>query len=221
LRFCGNTHYIIFYRLEGGKKHGGFMKKLILCGALALALSVPGLFAEHPQSLGIGVLGRFGYGVGSSFYGGGLSLKLPSIPIFWGVNIGVGSHFFGFGVTGDKYIIDQTLTEIGGSMPFGWYLGIGGYFDFATWTWRDAYWYNGQRKDYSYTNAGFGARLPIGINLQIPISNIKLEPFLEAAPSLGLGLRFYDDSPYWKDREKSPIYLDWGIPAALGVRLWI
>jgi hypothetical protein len=199
------------------------MKKLILCGVLTFALSVSGLFAEHPEGLGIGILGRFGYGVGSSFYGGGLSLKLPSIPIFWGVNIGVGNHFFGFGVTGDKYIIDQTLSDMGGYMDFGWYLGLGGYFDFATWTWKggDGYWYGGKRHDYSYTNVGFGVRVPIGINLQIPISAIKLEPFLEVAPSLGLGLRFHDDSPYWDGHDKTPIYLDWGIPAALGVRLWI
>ena len=197
------------------------MKKLILCGTLAFLLSVSGVFAEHPKTLGIGVLGRFGYGVGESFYGAGLSLKLPSVPIFWGANIGLGDHFFGFGVTGDKYLIDQTLTEIGGSIPFGWYLGLGGYFDFATWTWKDAYYHNGKWNNYSRTNVAFGARLPIGINLQIPISTIKLEPFLEAALSLGLGLRFYDNSPYWDDRDKSVLYLDWGIPAALGVRLWI
>jgi hypothetical protein len=199
------------------------MKKLFLCGALGLVLAVSGVFADHPGGLGIGVLGRFGWGYGGGGFGGGaLSLKLPSLPIFWGVNAGIGSNYFGFGITGDKYFIDQTLTTIGGSVPFGWYLGLGGYFNFASWTWKAGWYHNSYyTEDHSKTSLGFGVRVPIGIDLQIPISTIKLEVFLEAAPSLGLGIFLYDGSKYWKDHEESAVGLDFSIPVAIGVRLWI
>ncbi|MDR2477574.1 MAG: hypothetical protein LBD18_07305 [Treponema sp.] len=197
------------------------MKKLLLVCVLGLGLVVTGVFADHPSGLGIGVLGRFGYGAGGGFGGGALSLKLPKIPIFWGVNAGIGTNFFSVGITGDNYLIDQTLTTIGGSVPFGWYLGLGGYFDFANWTWKDAYYWNGKWNNYSRTNLGLGVRVPIGIDLQIPISTIKLEVFLEAALSLGLGIYLYDDSQYWKDNKGSSVGFEWGIPASVGVRLWI
>jgi hypothetical protein len=198
------------------------MKKLFLCGALGLVLAVSGVFADHPSGLGIGVLGRFGWSYGGGGFGGAaLSLKLPSVPVFWGLNLGFGNNYFGFGVTGDYYLIDQTLATIGGSVPFGWYLGLGGYFDFANWTWKGAYWYNGKWNDYSRTNLGFGVRLPIGIDLQIPISTVKLEVFLEAAPSLGLGIYIYDDSDYWKNNKGDNVGLGFSIPGSVGVRLWI
>lgn len=200
------------------------MKKLLLVCVLGLGLVVSGVFADHPSGLGIGILGRFGYGAGGGFGGGALSLKLPSLPIFWGVNAGLGSGWFSFGITGDKYLIDQTLTTIGGSVPFGWYLGLGGYFDFANWTWKKNYTVNGKNYDkYSQTNLGFGVRVPIGIDLQIPISTVSLEVFLEAAPSLGLGIHLYDDSPWWDDNNNkgNSVGFEWGIPVSLGVRLWI
>lgn len=198
------------------------MKKLFLCGALGLVLAVSGVFADHPSGLGIGILGRFGWSYGGGGFGGGaLSLKLPSIPIFWGVNAGIGTNYFGFGVTGDKYLIDQTLANIGGSVPFGWYLGLGGYFNFASWTWKDDYIGSDlKRHDATKTDLGFGVRVPIGIDLQIPISTIKLEVFLEAAPSLGLGIYIWDkDSPRGKD--EAAVGLGFSIPGSLGVRLWI
>jgi hypothetical protein len=198
------------------------MKKYILCGALGLALAVSGVFADHPNGLGIGVLGRFGWtnaGDGESFGGPALSLKIPSLPVFWGVNLDIRNHYFGLGVTGDYYIIDQTLANIGGSVPFGWYLGLGGYLGFGTWSSDSGYWDGSRSHKASYTELGFGARLPIGISLQIPISTIFLEAFLEAGPGLGLWVHMYDDSPYWRNSDK--VGLGFSFPAAIGVRIWI
>ena len=197
------------------------MKKLLLVCVLGLGLVVSGVFADHPSGLGIGILGRFGYGAGGGFGGGALSLKLPSLPIFWGVNAGLGSGWFSFGITGDKYLIDQTLTTIGGSVPFGWYLGLGGYFNFASWTYKKDWYHNVYYDEYHKTNLGLGVRLPIGLSLQIPISSIDLEVFLEAAPSLGLGIFLYDGSQYWKDHAENAVGIDFSIPGSLGVRLWI
>jgi hypothetical protein len=197
------------------------MKKLVLAGALGLVLAVSGAFADHPDGFGIGIMGGGSYGWGGTGMGGpSLSLKIPSVPIYWGLNLDLGNNYFGLGLTGDYYLIDNTLTKIGGSVDFGWYLGLGGFFNFGHYN-DDRWYYSGRYYNHTWTTLGFGVRLPIGIDLLIPISTIKLEVFLEAAPSIGLGLYFYNDNDeYYKHYNRDRIGLGGGIAGALGVRLW-
>jgi hypothetical protein len=125
-------------------------------------------FADHPNKLGIGLVGGGTFGRDSYSSGDvGLALKLPSIPLYWGINLNMNDSGVGLGVTGDKYFYDQTLLREG-SFKLDWYLGLGG---FATLGFYD---------DFS---ASLGARVPVGLSWHV------VQPFevwLGIAPSLGV-----------------------------------
>jgi hypothetical protein len=133
------------------------MKKLLLVGVISLALGVSGAFAQHPSGFGIGAQGGWSGGVG-----GGLTLHIPSVPIFWTVDVDLG----GLGVAGDFYIFDQPLVP---AAKLGWYLGGGAYGYFGVWGDEVA--------------IAAGARLPIGLSWQ-PLD--FLEVYLQVVPSIGL-----------------------------------
>jgi hypothetical protein len=142
------------------------MKKFVLVLTLVAIIATGTAFADHSDGLGVGVLWRgnigFGGGIG---HGIALSLHVPKIPIFWGIDFHLNGNDIGLGVTGDKYIYDETLIEI-----VHWYLGLGGYVDL-----------------YLADDAiiDFGARLPIGLSWHF----LKiLELFVDVAPSIGIGL---------------------------------
>jgi hypothetical protein len=184
------------------------MKKLVVAVLLGLMLCTAGAFADHPNGWGVGLLGQYGGSwSGSGGLGGAaVSLKAPSVPVFWGINLGFPSNGFLFGVTGDYYLVDQYLIQQAG---FGWFLGIGGYFDFATYT------YTYGNKDYSQTALGLGARVPIGLSWR-PIDFFEL--FIDFAPSLGILFysgNYYD---YWKDESK--IAFGGGWQGDIGLRFW-
>jgi len=175
--------------------------------ALAAILATGTAFANHPSGFGIGLVGQYGWsGVGS----GGLSLKIPSVPIFWAVNFGLGSNYFAIGLTGDYYMIDNALPV----PTLHWFLGLGGFFNFYTY---NATYYNNQ---YSYTHINLGARVPIGLSWQ-PIS--LLEIWIDIAPSLGL---FIDSEGKYRHNNVETTWhqggagFHWGIPLELGIRLW-
>ncbi|MDR0551834.1 MAG: DUF3996 domain-containing protein [Spirochaetaceae bacterium] len=179
------------------------MKKLVLGVALAVMLATGTVFADHPGGWGIGVEWR-GNLYSNNLRGGAVSLKIPGIPVFWGINLGFGKNYFGIGVTGDFYVLDKTISG-----PFGFYVGIGGYFDFYSWKWSG-------NKDYSYTVLGIGARVPIGLSIQ-PIS--WFEVFIDIAPSLGLGIDFEgkkDGVVY----HKGNVGFGFGLPLEIGLRFW-
>jgi hypothetical protein len=132
-------------------------KKAIVVLAFLLCVGTVGLFAEHPKGLGIGVQGGWSGGVG-----GGLSLKLPSVPVFWTIDLDYG----GLGVAGDFYLIDQTLVK-----DLGWYLGIGVYGYFGVWA--------------DELSIAAGGRIPIGLSWR-PID--LLEIYAQAVPSIGLSV---------------------------------
>jgi hypothetical protein len=168
-----------------------FMKKFLAVCAIGLALATTNVFADHPSGLGVGVV--FGGGIGGGI--GGLSLKIPSVPIYWGVSLGFDAYHFGLGVTGDYYIIDQSFAP-----TLGWYLGVGAFLDVGTW--------NGGRGPAGRNDGGLflaaGVRVPIGLEWQ-PIN--KLDVFLEIAPGVGIGI--------------SPLYFPgWYFAAGLGIRYW-
>ena len=108
------------------------MKKLVLVLVMAVMLT-GAVFADHPEGWGLGVLGRFGWDSQYDSLGGAaFSFKAPPLPIYWGINATFGSHYFGAGLTGDMYFIDDNIADFGGP-NLGWYLGGGLFFNFYTW----------------------------------------------------------------------------------------
>jgi hypothetical protein len=144
------------------------MKKLLFVFILVTTISAGTAFADHPNKLGIGIMGTWYHNWGGGWDGGGaLSLKVPSVPIFWGISLGFSEHYFKIGLQGDKYFVDRVLLK---EAFLHWYLGLGGWLSFYG-------------DDYDHAYFSLGARLPIGLSFQ-PVD--VLEIFLEMAPSLGL-----------------------------------
>ena len=166
------------------------MKKVIFVFALALLMTA-GVFADHPDGLGIGVQfnGGGGWGSGGFSPGAALSLKVPSLPIFWTVNLEFGSDQFGLGVSGDFYIYDSPLVQ---EFNLHWYLGFG--VGAGLWGFND--------------KLGFGAsaRLPVGLSWQ-PIDLVEV--YLQIVPSIGLQVLPKIYFPYG----------GWG--GNLGIRVWL
>jgi len=174
------------------------MKKIVVVLVLITALSV-GVFAQHPSGWGVGVMGQYnlawdGFGGGG---GAALSLKAPQLPIYWGLNLDIRSHTFGFSVTGDYYIIDNPILS---DINLGWYLGLGGYVGLAHYSYKSTDW----------NSFRFGARLPVGIYI-LPVK--FLEVFLDVAPSLGVGI-------YTGDYDDHFHFPEGGLGFDLGVRFW-
>lgn len=143
------------------------MKKiLLLCAALAC---VSPLFAEHPAGK-IGIGGVVSSGFGDDGLGGtlGLSLKLPSMPVFWAARMEITPNVFGFGATGDVYIIDNPLIR-DKNVTLDWFFGVGGYANIFF--------------SKSSTLFSLGARVPVGLSWYIVP---EWELFLDLAPSVGL-----------------------------------
>ena len=175
------------------------MKKAFLAGILALFVCVSGVFSaenNNPGGWGIGAGFHGGYG-NESLNGAALSLKAPQLPIYWGAQLGFRSHYFSFGLTGDYYVLDRPLVR---DINLGWYLGVGGFFDFGSYS----------AGGYGWNYLDLGARVPIGLSWQ-PLR--WLEVFGEAAPGLGLGLFFGD---FAGDAAE----LFWAFNVAIGVRFW-
>jgi hypothetical protein len=196
------------------------MKKIILVFALATILATGTAFADHPSGFGIGVVGNWWWnmwGMG----GGGLSLKIPKVPIYWAINFGGGGtryeNHFGIGLTGDYYIIDKAFP-----VPMlHWFFGIGGYFNFYSHT--NTYYFNNNRYNntYSWEHINFGVRAPIGLSFQpIPL----LELWMDLAPSFGLGIdtesRYKDQNGYEHIGHDGYVGTHWGFPFEIGLRFW-
>jgi hypothetical protein len=177
------------------------MKKIVFVLILAVIITTGTVFADHPDGLGIGIVG---------FYpgGAGLSLKIPGIPVFWAVSAGFGENELSMHLTGDSYIFDKPLVKDAG---LHWFLGIGGWFSYYNYT-KEYF-----ASDYSYTRMAFGARIPIGLSWQpIPL----LEIFADIAPSLGFyidGEQKFNDSVIQDGDTGFAFY--W--PIELGIRLWL
>lgn len=171
------------------------MKKVILVLVLVSFVTVGTVFADHPSGLGIGVVGSYNYSYGYASGGSaGLSLKVPALPIFWGINAGFGTNYFSVHVTGDGYLFDSEIIP-----TLGWFLGIGGYFSF--------YSHSGGT---SYTSLAVGGRIPVGLSWQ-PLDLIEV--FLDVAPSFGLGIGAANDS--------AKMGFDFFVPVEIGLRIWL
>jgi hypothetical protein len=93
------------------------------------------------------------------------------MPIFWTARLGFDTQadYLSFGLSGDKYFIDNVLVQ---EIKLHWFAGLGGYVYIDRW------------KD-SNTACGIGMRVPIGLSWHIVD---VLELFLNIAPSLGIRL---------------------------------
>jgi len=174
------------------------VKKLASVFVLAALISV-NAFADHPSGWGVGLVGQGGF-AWDGFAGSGgaaFSLKAPRLPIYWGINLDIRQHGFGLGVTGDSYIIDETIVS---KTNFGWFMGLGVYASFYSYNYQSTYW----------TSIRGGARVPIGIYV-LPVDFLEL--FFDLAPSLGVGFYFgdYDDAFHFPEG---------GIGADFGIRFW-
>jgi hypothetical protein len=197
------------------------MKKIVLVIALAAIMGTGTAFADHPSGFGIGVVGNFWLGRDwGGVGGGGLSLKFPGVPVFWAINFGGGgSHDggnFGFGLTGDYYIIDKSIVP-----TLNWFFGIGGFFNFYAW-WNSYYnRYDNRRDEWSWSHINFGIRLPIGLSWQ-PVKFLEL--WIDFAPSFGLGIDTDSNHKYRYDNRDYGhefwIGTHWGFPFEIGLRFW-
>jgi hypothetical protein len=146
------------------------MKKGLLVLVFAAIIATGTAFADHPKGFGIGVQGGGGstWGAGGFHPHAALSLKLPSVPIFWAINLSFGEGFFNLGVSGDHYFIDSKLVP---QIGLNWYLGGGGSL--------------GLSFGNNWMGLGVAARLPIGLSWQpLPF----LEFYLQVVPSLGVSI---------------------------------
>jgi hypothetical protein len=206
------------------------MKKLLFVVLIGLLVSTAA-FADH-EGFGIGLV--FGGGWNNGGLGwGALSLKIPSVPIFWGLSIPfVGRSGGAIGVSGDYYIFDKSLvakdmTNDDGTYKFklDWYFGVGGYFNLY---FHNDYWENGTLKNKKITKASdsFGLRVPVGLSWHI----IKqLELFLGLVPGFGVWCQPIWDPKGGKYHEDTRSYegaydTDWGaspfIGGEIGLRVW-
>lgn len=182
------------------------MKKYLLVLALAAFFAAGTAFADYPDGLGIGVQFGFGGAWDDEYYGdpGGnvaLSLKIPSLPVFWTVNMALNKDWWDFylGVSGDYYFIHQALVP---EINLDWYLGVGAVIEV------------GKTKEYKVLGKTYGgdlwlgtaARLPVGLSIQ-PLD--LLEIYFEVAPSIGAWIFDEFEFPFG------------GWSGALGVRFWL
>jgi len=163
------------------------MKKLCLLFFMSFAIGTAA-FADH-QGFGIGIIGGWGWpGHGYA----GLSLKVPKLPIFWGIYPVFAGQSFGLGVTGDFYFIDKNIVNANG-FKLCWYLGVGAFLNMYFWN--------------SGAEFSLGGRVPIGLSWHI-IKQVEL--FLDFAP--GVGFSFNPGGawgPYWAGAIE------------LGLRFWL
>jgi hypothetical protein len=129
------------------------MKKIIV---IAFVLIVLVGFSASAGTLGIG--GAFSMDTVGGLPGGALlSLKIPSIPILWGIAFQTGQDSFNLGLTADWWLYQRQLISF-----LGLYVGPGLYLTLPD-------------------NIEIGGRIPIGLNAY-PLDFLEL--FLELAPTL-------------------------------------
>ena len=172
------------------------MKKVVFILLLA-GLVATGAFAQ--QGWGVGAFGTFGgsFTEGSVGSGGALSLKAPTLPMYWGISFSAGSNHMNLGLSADYPIINGVLVS---DVGLGWYVQGGLYGKFATGT--------------NYTALGAGARLPIGLNLRLPSIRF-LEFFLSAVPNVGI----YTGN--FSGNNSMDIRFDSGWAGEIGFRVWL
>jgi len=168
-------------------------KKLVLAVAFAAVLTTGTALASpvHPGGLGIGAL--WGGSLDNGFHNSAaLSLKLPNVPIFWGIRLGGFDGNLWVGIQGDYYFLGSQIIP-----TLSWFLGLGAYGNIHI---------GGDN-----LGIGFGARLPVGLTWQ-PIN--LLEVFINLAPQVG--------GAFWTGGGGGFDFPHGGFfGAEIGIRLWL
>jgi len=171
------------------------MKRKILVLLMILVISAS-TFAARPPGWAIGIVGQYDL-AWDGFEGApgvAFSLKIPQLPIYWGINLDLPRHGFGISLTGDRYFIES-------GRDIGWFMGLGAYAGIFSYNQAQVEWHS----------LRVGARVPIGLYI---FPTTFLEFFVNLAPNLGVGLYFGD----YDDRFKFP---EGGLGLDLGLRLWL
>ncbi|MDR2521267.1 MAG: hypothetical protein LBC72_01760 [Spirochaetaceae bacterium] len=141
------------------------MKKFVLAGIVFLTLAGTFAYADHPDGFGIGIQGGGAGAAGFGNYGGDITLKIPSIPIFWAGGVVLFPGYMSISVSGDKYLIDNEIVSM-----LGWYfgLGVGAHIGMG-----------------SELGIAAAFRVPIGLTFQ-PVDMLEL--YLQVVPQIGLSI---------------------------------
>ena len=144
-------------------------KKILIVAALQMVVCVGGAFAWA-----IGIQGGGGYPAGG---GAAVTFKLDSLPLVFAADAAIYSNAFMIGLTGDYWFLNDTLVDTGIG-PLGWFLGAGA--GVGLWLGDDIF------------GIQLAARLPIGLNMMIPVGSIEIEPYIQVVPTLGANLMYGD-----------------------------
>ncbi len=139
-------------------------KKLSVLLASLLVIGSANLFA-----FGIGL--QANANAGEVFAPGiALTFKLDSVPLVFAANWNAGETVQTYGLTGDYWAINKSLTHIG-KANINWFFGVG-------------FFLNMTFIQDSDVQVSTGVRLPIGLNMFV--ADGFIEPFIQIAPSFGV-----------------------------------
>jgi hypothetical protein len=139
-------------------------------------------------SFGVGLRGNFGYGN----IGGGAILFSPNSTTHFGVSYYVGDNVFYIGGTGDIWLFEKALANLGRNGTLDFYAGPGIFVQMS-------------RSDDNDFGFGLGLRIPAGLDLNFRVFDL----FLEFAPQIGVSFMPSPD-----------LYGRW-FDAAIGFRFWL
>jgi len=184
------------------------MKKHFLLLAL-VTLVTSGVFAQHPDGWGVGAgfqLGsRMHSGYSDLILGASLFLKVPQVPIYWGISIdplemGNEATALRFMLTGDFKLIHNPLLP---SIGLSWFLSAGAYFGL----WHQS-WDIWPGTSVSGSLIDLGLRVPIGLSL---MPGNTFEFFFALVPSAGA---------YFFTGDFDGSGFAWGFQGDIGIRFW-
>lgn len=155
-------------------------KKILLLVIILLVMATVSSFA-----IGVGAGTTFGWSGNNALYGGFLTLQVEDWPLL-GIDLASSYGYLRIGATADWWMLNDNLTGM-----LNWYWGLGAY---------------GRVTLSSSPSFALGARVPVGLNMFVID---PLELFIEAAPSVGIGIG-----------GASVVDLDWGVQGSLGFRFW-
>ena len=157
-------------------------KKILVVAALLMVVCVGGAFAWS-----IGVQGGGGY---PAMGGAAITFTLNDSPLVFAADLQFHDGYFGVGLTGDYWFIHDPLvdTAVG---PLSWFLGAGAGASVGI--------------GNDYLGLTLVARLPIGLNMMIPVEKIEIEPYIQAVPQIGVAIL-------------PEVGLHWGVAANAGIR---
>lgn len=150
-------------------------KKILIVAALLMVVCVSGAFAW-----GIGIQGGW-----NRLIPGNIALTLKFDPWAFAGNFYIAEHRTAIGLTADYWFLNNNIVG-----PLNWFIGagLGGTLSI----WEDGYYYKHKDKYYDDgVSFGMSARLPIGLNMMLPVGPLELEPYVQAVPALWLNFAPY------------------------------